>query len=68
MKLYEVTFMQYTNAMQDTISDGTDDLMKRKFIKVGRESFIVREDQLEKIMKYGGGIRDCQFVGNLWVE
>lgn len=67
MKIYSVTFIEYTNAVHDTVSN-TQESISGKYIHVGRQSFLVTEDQLIKIQKYGGGISSCIFVGNLWDE
>jgi hypothetical protein len=68
MKLYKIVFMNYTNYMDDTVSDGNNDIGKIKYISIGNEPFIVTEYQLDKIKKYGNGIRSCTFIGNLWDE
>ena len=64
MKCYEITFMNYTNCMNDTVRHNNKDMT---FLDVGKESFIVKESDIEKISEYGGGIRDATFVGNILV-
>jgi hypothetical protein len=66
MKLYKISFMEYTNAMRDTVGDENREIGHRKYINIGKEPFIVTEEQLEEIKSYGNGIKICDFVGNLW--
>ena len=62
-KVYEVEFMNYTNCTRDTVSNGEDDTSKWEYIHVGKEPFLVRESELDKYSKYGGGFRTIKFVG-----
>lgn len=64
-KVYEVEFMQYTNCMKDTVSDGNKEIGKTKYINVGKEPFLIKESDFNKYMKYGGGFRILRFVGNI---
>lgn len=63
-KIYEVEFMEYTNSMRDTISDGAK-LEKTKYIYVGAEPFLIKESEFDKYMKFGNGFRIVRFVGNM---
>ena len=67
-KVYEVEFMQYTNCMNDTVSDEEKELGKGKYLRVGREPFLVKESDLPKYQKYGCGFRIVKFVGNMECE
>lgn len=64
-KVYEVEFMQYTNCFRDTVSDGNEDIGKRKYLQVGNDPVIIKESDLPKYMKYGNGFRTIEFIGNL---
>lgn len=64
-KVYEVEFMQYTNCMNDTVSDGEKELGKGKYLHVGRKPFLIKESDFHKYMKYGDGFRIVRFVGNI---
>ena len=64
-KIYEVEFMQYTNCMNDTVSDGETEIGKVKYIDVGREPFLIRESDFDKYKKFGNGFRIVRFVGNM---
>lgn len=64
-KVYEVEFMQYTNCMRDTVSDGNG--FDSKYINVGKEPFLIKESEFERYMKFGGGFRIIRFVGNMEV-
>ena len=66
-KVYEVEFMQYTNAMRDTVSDGGE-IGKTKYINVGKEPFLIRESEFDKYMKFGKGFRIVKFVGNIEIS
>lgn len=65
MKVYNVEFMSYTNCMHDTVSKKPGDIHNNEYLNVGREGFLVREDELEKYRQYGGGFRSVTFVGNM---
>ena len=64
-KVYEVEFMEYTNSMRDTIWNKYKEIGDMEYITVGKESFLVRESELEKYMAWGGGFRIIRFVGNI---
>lgn len=64
-KVYKVEFMQYTNCLKDTVSDGNKDFDERKYLKIGINPIIIRESDLSKYMKYGNGFRSVEFIGNL---
>lgn len=67
-KVYKVTFMLYTNAMRDTVSDWDGkghSLADCEYLDVGKESFLLRESQLEYYRKFGGGYRNIEFVGQI---
>ena len=67
-KVYKVTFMQYTNAMKDTVSDWDGkghSLADCEYLDVGKESFLLRESQLEYYRKFGKGYRNIEFVGQI---
>ena len=64
-KVYEVEFMQYTNCMNDTVSDGEKEIGKATYIHVGREPFLIKESDFPKYQKFGGGFRIVRFVGNI---
>ena len=66
-KVYEVEFMQYTNCMKDTVSDGEQEIGKATYIDVGREPFLIKESDFPKYQKFGGGFRIVRFVGNIEV-
>ena len=58
-KVYEVEFIQYTNTLNDTVSDG------EKYIDVSRDPFLIFEDEIEKYKSFGHGIKSLRFVGNM---
>lgn len=64
-KVYAVEFMEYTNCMRDTVSDGNKDLGQARYINIGKEPFLIRESELDKYRIYGGGFRSIEFVGNI---
>ena len=64
-KVYAVEFMEYTNCMKDTVSDGNENIGETKYITIGKEPFLVRESELNKYRKYGNGFRSITFVGNI---
>lgn len=68
-KVYSVKFMRYTNACNDTVSDQandfTSDIGRTQYLHIGREPFLVKESELDKYSKFGGGFRSITFVGNM---
>ena len=66
-KVYEVEFMRYTNCMNDTVSDGEQEIGKVTYIDVSREPFLIKESDFPKYQKFGGGFRIVRFVGNMEV-
>lgn len=64
-KVYEVEFMNYTNYMRDTVSNGAKEIKDTEYINVGKEPFLIRESEFDKYMKFGGGFRIVRFVGNI---
>lgn len=67
-KVYLVEFIEYTNCMRDTVSDGNENIGETKYITVGKEPFLVRESELDKYSKYGKGYRSMLFVGNIIID
>lgn len=64
-KVYSVEFMNYTNCMKDTVSNGVEEIKDIKYLKIGKEPFLVAESDLDKYREYGGGFRSITFVGNM---
>ena len=68
-KVYNVTFMQYTNCMKDTVSDDTYDTLGELrtdtvYMKMPEnEPLLLTEDQLKDYEDLGCGYRDIVFVG-----
>ena len=64
-KVYAVTFMNYTDWTKDTVSNGEEEIGKVKYIHIGEDPFLILENDIEHYQKFGGGIRDMVFVGNI---
>lgn len=69
-KVYSAEFRNYTNFLKDTVSDyeETEDAAKTKYLSVGTEPFLIKESDIPKYQKFGGGYRNLSFVGNMEVE
>lgn len=65
-KVYSVEFMDYTNCLCDTVSDGNKDFSKMKYLSVGR-NFLIKESDFEKYRVYGNGYRSLTYVGDIEV-
>lgn len=65
-KVYAVTFMEYTNFLNDTVSDGNKDWSKLNYLNVGH-NFLIKESDIEKYRVYGHGYRSLTFVGEIEV-
>ena len=66
-KVYSVEFLEYTNCLNDTVSDGNKDIGKTKYIHVGRH-FLVKESDIPKYQKFGKGYKSLIFVGEIEVD
>lgn len=64
-KIYKVEFIEYTNALRDTVCNQEKEVGDRKYLRVGKEPFLVRESELDKYRAWGGGFRYIEFVGNI---
>ena len=67
VKLYNVEFIEYTNCLCDTVST-EGDVGEREFLDAPKDSFIVKEDDLGKLQKFGKGIKKAEFVGYLYED
>ena len=59
-KAYKVTFMNYEN---DTVEDN-----EGNYLDIGKEDVIILEHQIPFYQKFGGGIRELIYVGNVISE
>lgn len=64
-KIYKVEFMEYTNISKDIVSNQAKEIKNKKYLKVGKEPFLVRESELDGYRAWGGGFRYIEFVGNI---
>lgn len=64
-KIYKVEFMQYTNVLKDTVSNQTKEVKDKKYLRIGKEPFLIRESELDNYKNWGGGFRYIEFVGNI---
>lgn len=64
-KIYKVEFMKYTNISKDTVNNQAKEIKDEKYLKVGKEPFLVRESELDNYRDWGGGFRYIKFVGNI---
>lgn len=65
-KLYKVEFLRYTNVLEDTVSNMSEDFKitgNEKYIDA--TDLIVKEQDLEYYRQFGGGIKNITFVGYL---
>lgn len=65
-KIYAVEFLEYTNCLNDTVSDGNKEIGKTKYLHVGRH-FCIRESDIEKYRVYGKGYKSLIYVGEIEV-
>lgn len=66
IKVYSVTFMQYTNCSNQTISN--NDKKDTKYITVNEHGFehapfLIKENDIDKYKDFGGGIKELIFAG-----
>ena len=61
MKIYKVEFLEYTNALEDTVCNRkTDEYLDCK-------DMLIREIDLDYYKNFGRGFKSLIFVGNLRV-
>ena len=58
-KIYSIDFIKYTNNLYNTVTDNNHE----HYIEVGKDPFLICEDEIEYYMKFGGGIKNMIFVG-----
>ena len=66
VKVYSITFMQYTNCSEQTISN--NDKKDTKYITVNERGFenapfLIKENDIDKYKDFGGGIKELIFAG-----
>ena len=59
-RVYKVKFTNYLNYSKTTIYDD-----KENVIDIGNDDFFIKESEIPKYCKYGGGIKSLEFVGNM---
>lgn len=64
-KIYKVEFMKYNSVLKDTVSNQAKEIKDKKYLKIGKEPFLVRESKLDSYRAWGGGFRYIEFVGNI---
>ena len=64
-KIYKVKFMQYTNVMENRVSDNQENCNQDCMYLDTSEPFLVRESELDLYRNFGGGFRSTEFVGML---
>jgi len=62
-KVYAVEFMQYTTVMKDTVHCEKNDTYLD--IDSCHSPLLVKESDLDKYKKYGGGFKDIHYVGSM---
>ena len=60
-KVYSIEFNQYTNCMRDTVWCEEED----KYLDVGKGTFLILEEDIDKYRKFGGGIKSLIYVGDI---
>lgn len=70
-KVYHVEFMEYTNAVKDTVAKYTDvpnsTIPHAEYLNVGVEPFLVKESDIQKYKDFGKGYKVLMFVGYIEV-
>lgn len=59
IKIYEVEFVQYTNASRNTVSKSDGEYLALM------TPFLITESEVEVMQEWGEGIRNLRFVGYL---
>ena len=73
VKLYRVTFNEYTNYMHDTVARYTDKEGKElslleQYLHIPKTGLIIREDELNQYKEYGNGFSSIQIVGEMYIR
>ena len=67
-KIYAVEFNSYTNALNNVVSNGDEDIGRRKYIHIPDGGLLVKESELDEYRKYGNGFASTKFVGTILTE
>lgn len=59
MKIYAVTFLEYTNSMQIAVKDKSGNYLDVT------NPFLVQESDITRIATFGNGIKELTYVGTL---
>lgn len=61
VKLYEVTFMAYTDASLTKVYNG----ITNEYLDIKNTPMVIQEDQIGHYMNFGDGINSMKFIGYL---
>ena len=66
-KIYSITFNQYTNCLNNTVSDGNKEIGKTEYVHCDSDgSLLIREDEFDFYQKYGQGIKSMNYIGIMY--
>lgn len=72
VKMYKITFRDYTNACRNVVSyydKGQFNYLDTTKDYTGDDGYlIIREDEIEKYQQYGNGIKEMEFVGYAYLD
>ena len=73
VKLYRVTFNEYTNCMHNCVARYTDEEGKEvplleQYLHIPKTGLIIREDELNQYKEYGNGFSSIQIVGEMYIK
>lgn len=66
IKLYSVEFIEYTNAVYDTVANEDGQYLDVKVENGG--GFIIREDEIDFYKQFGKGFRSLNYVGRMYID
>ena len=64
VKMYKVKFLNYTNGMENAVSDDSRNMDYIDIPKETKPYIILKESQLEKYKRYGNGYASVEYIGS----
>lgn len=70
MRLYKLTFNEYTNCLKDTIGQHGDEKIQPRYITIDNSVLYVAVmdfEELKQLDVYGKGIKTVEFIGGVLI-
>lgn len=65
IRVYEIEFMDYTNAMRNTVIKNTTERIYKSIPSNNDGKLLIKEDDISYWQQFGNGIKNMKYVGEL---